>query len=274
MTRLMIVIVCAASVFLALVPGASSADLSWRGWTYSDQPPANPQLGDGWLPTSRHGVYVVTAPVLNVRQGPSTKSRVLYKLRAGELVQAQEDGDVDWVRLLDDGWVASEHLISLPVHQNLRYWTGTHWEPVGGKWHKIASRTDVYWPDGYTIIMTPEPGMPQVLGFDSWQAMYDDIKSHDGVISDIGLWHGSKFGSQQSSNFVDYPANGLTPSGHPFLNRQQEWMYFVWGKHFLGTSTQVLIRLQGDPPHTVPVMRIEGGAEDGKQREFAIYVKI
>ncbi len=33
------------------------------------------------------------------------------------------------------------------------------------RWHKVASRTDDYWPDGYHIILTPEPGMPQALGY-------------------------------------------------------------------------------------------------------------
>ena len=106
------------AAWLIVVPlsTAGSADPSWRGWTYSAQPPANPQLGDGWLPTN---------------------------------------------------------------HQNLRYWNGTHWEPVGGRWYKIASFTDDDWPQE-GLVLQVEPGMPQALGFESWQAMYDDIKSPDG----------------------------------------------------------------------------------------------
>lgn len=43
--------------------------------------------------------------------------------------------------------------------------------------------------------------MPQVLGFASWQAMYDDIMSLDGMISDVGLWHDSNFGNE-SGNYL------------------------------------------------------------------------
>ena len=203
--------------------GPSSADPSWRGWTYSDQPPANPQPGDGWLPMSRHGIYEVTASELNVRSGPGTQFRVLHQLQRGDRVRGIGSGE--WVELADGGWVSSEHLHFQPIHHNLRYWTGTYWEPVGSKWHKIASRTDDDWPE--LNVLDVEPGMPQILGFESWQAVADDIDSPDGVISEIGLQFKGNAGSEITNWFESFPANGLAPAGYPrILCPSEKWLYF------------------------------------------------
>ena len=221
----MVLIVLMLAVWLGAVSltSDSSADPSWRGWTYSDQPPANPQPGDGWMPMSRHGIYEVTASELNVRSGPGTQFRALHQFQGGDRVRGIGSGE--WVELADGGWVSSEHLHFQPIHHNLRYWTGTYWEPVGSKWHKIATRTDDDWPK--LNVLDVEPGMPQALGFESWQAMADDIDSPDGVISEIGLQYKSNAGNEVSNWFESFPANGLAPGGYPYITCSEEkWLYF------------------------------------------------
>lgn len=216
MTRLMIVIVCVAAVFSALVPNVSSAEPFWRGWVYQDQAPANPQLGDGWLPTS---------------------------------------------------------------HQNLRYWNGTHWEPVGGKWYKVASYTDDWWP---ARVLDVEPGMPQALGFESWQAMADDIDSPDGVISEIGLHYKGNAGSEVSNWFESFPANGLAPAGYPLMPcKDEKWLYLSRGRTSDYGSNLMHLRLQGTncvdgsvsgPQTPVLVPHIE--FDSAHDITLSVYVKI
>ena len=140
------------------------------------------------------------------------------------------------------------------------------------RWYKVASRTDDYWPDGVHIILTPESGMPQALGFESWQALYEDAVSLDGAITDVGLWYDSNFGSEQTNNFVDFPA-GLVPEGRPYMNSADRWMYFAYGKHALSSSTQALVRFQGVDGHAGPVLRMEVGVDKPADAEFALYVK-
>ena len=218
MTRLMIVIVCVAAVFSALAPNVSSAEPFWRGWVYSDAPPANPQPGDGWLPTS---------------------------------------------------------------HQNLRYWSGTHWEPVGGKWYKIASHTNDWWPPEGRVLDV-EPGMPQALGFETWQAMVDDIHSPDGVISEIGLHYDSNVGSEVTNWFESFPANGLAPEGYPYLGGSEKWFYFAYNRTTFYGADRVFVRLQGSqealvrngPAPITPVLRHAIGVDAGTDFTLALYVKI
>lgn len=140
------------------------------------------------------------------------------------------------------------------------------------RWHKVASRTDDYWPDGYHIILTPEPGMPQALGYATWQALYEDIRSLDGSVTDVGLWYDSNFGSEANNNFVSYPA-GLVPAGRPHMNSTNRWMYFTHAKHSLSSATQAYVRFQGVDGHVGPVMRLEIGVHGRGDPEFALYVK-
>ena len=140
------------------------------------------------------------------------------------------------------------------------------------RWYKVASRIDDYWPDGYHIILTPEPGMPQALGYATWQALHEDIRSLDGSITDVGLWYDSNFGAETRNNFVSYPA-GLVPEGRPFMNSSDYWMYFTHAKHSLSSSTQAYVRFQGVDGHVGPVMRLEIGVHGRGDPEFALYVK-
>ena len=265
--------------------GPSSADPSWRGWTYSDQPPANPQPGDGWLPMSRHGIYEVTASVLNVRSGPGTQFRALHQFQGGDRVRGIGYGD--WVELADGGWVSSEHLHFQPIHHNLRYWTGTYWEPVGSKWHKIASYTDDWRP---ARVLDVESGMPQALGFESWQAMADDIDSPDGVISEIGLQYEGNDGSEITNWFESFPANGLAPAGYPHrigTCRHEKWFYLSMARTSdsfgsRGNDEMMHLRLQGTdcvagrgPAPTTPVLAPHIEFEkDLADITLAVYVKI
>ena len=144
------------------------------------------------------------------------------------------------------------------------------------RWHKVASRVNYRWPDSQTLILTPEPGMPQTLGYASWQALYDDITSLDGAITDVGLWHDSNFGSEAGNNFVSFPA-GLVPEGRPYLDSPDYWMYFNYSQ-YLGRKL-AYVRFQGDHVygewHAGPVMQMELGYSDanGMNMEFALYVK-
>ena len=96
---------------------------------------------------------------------------------------------------------------------------GTRLRPAPGRWYKVASRTDDYWP-GFgsrtpgSAVLTPEPGMPQALGFADWQALYDDISSSDGTISQLMLRSSDSAGSPAGGyNSKILPAQGLAPEG-------------------------------------------------------------
>ena len=72
-------------------------------------------------------------------------------------------------------------------------WDGTRLLPAPGRWYKVASRTDDYWPGFYqspTRKPSPSPrnrGCPRPSALQDWQALYDDISSPDGKISLIML---------------------------------------------------------------------------------------
>lgn len=160
-------------------------------------------------------------------------------------------------------------------------WDGERLRPVPGRWYKVASRIDDDWPDGATIALTPEPGMPQALGYASWQAMYEDAVSLDGRITDIGLWFDRNFGSEATNILVQHPA-GLVPEGRPFMGSQERWMYFTWNLNHMGTymhgTNQAMIRIQGVPDFPDgwigPVMMLEIGTNFGSDVEFSLYVKM
>ena len=205
---------------LVCAPVAAVAGPILRGWTYSAQAPANPQPGDGWLPTN---------------------------------------------------------------HQNLRYWSGTHWEPVGGRWYKVASHTQDDWngfsgPTNPAIPnpLHPEPGMPQALGFENWQALCDDIRSLDGVISDVGLWYErtpNPYVKNPKTTYFDVHPAGLVPVGQPSSVSSTEWFYFTWDMlRERVVHNKAYVRCQPDPDY--PVMLLDYGIDSPWDITFALYVKI
>ena len=204
---------------IVLPTASATAQNILRGWGYSAQPPANPQLGDGWLPAN---------------------------------------------------------------HTNLRYWNGTHWEPVGGKWYKIGTYTnDDFPPEG--VVLQVEPGMPQALGFETWQAMADDIASPDGVISEIGLQYVEHVDTGKTNWFESFPANGLAPEGWPYFDSDERWMYLSRDRTRGAGKNVVYLRLQGtqDAHHrrreggpTSPVLRPQIGYDGAWDKTYTVYVKI
>ena len=112
-------------------------------------------------------------------------------------------------------------------------WDGTRLQPVPGRWYKVASRSDDYWP-GFSsrtpkaATLTPEPGMPQALGFATWQDLYDDINSPDGTISMIMLRAATEGGNGHANNYDTQilPAQGLAPEGIVSLGDRLPWIVF------------------------------------------------
>ncbi len=162
-------------------------------------------------------------------------------------------------------------------------WDGSRLRPVPGRWYKVAERTNDFWPDGgsypiNTVALTPVPGMPQALGFDSWQAMYEDIMSLDGMITDVGLWHDSNFGNESGNYFERHPA-GLVPEGKPYMNSTDRWLYFTWSRSPYpgqGIGNQALIRVQGVTGFTEegPAFRLQMEMDFAVDNTFALYVKM
>ena len=107
---------------------------------------------------------------------------------------------------------------------------GTRLYPAPGRWYKVASRTDDYWP-GFSsrtpeaVALTPEPGMPQALGFSSWQALYDDISSPEGTISLIML-RASNANNRHAKDVQILPAQGLAPESKVSLAEARTWIVF------------------------------------------------
>lgn len=121
-------------------------------------------------------------------------------------------------------------------------WDGTRLLPAPGRWYKVASRTDDYWP-GFSsrtpeaVTLTPDPGMPQAIGFADWQALYDDISSPDGMISLIMLRASrattdDRFDVNADRRHADsfevqiLPAQGLAPEGIVSLAEARTWIVF------------------------------------------------
>ena len=94
-------------------------------------------------------------------------------------------------------------------------WDGNRLRPVPGRWYKVASLTQDDWFGfgGLHAIpnqLVPEPGMPQALGFASWQAMYEDIVAIDGVIAEVGLHYtGTSNNNPTATYMARHPANLL-----------------------------------------------------------------
>ncbi len=157
-----------------------------------------------------------------------------------------------------------------------RCWDGAQWRAAPGRWYKVASHTGTYWPDSVNIILTPEPGMPQALGFASWDDLHADVLSLDGMISDVGLWYDGNFGGEQG-NYLDRHPAGLVPEGQPYRDSRERWLYFVWHRDSLATAEQVYVRFHGtalDLGPTTPVLRMEIGLHAPADMELALYVKM
>lgn len=167
-------------------------------------------------------------------------------------------------------------------------WDGTRWRPAPNKWYKVASRTDDDWFGlssgglGGAVVpnqLTPEPGMPQALGFDSWQALYDDLASPDGMILEIALrYHSPAVGTGRSkTTFTSHPANGLFPETTITHADSHLWIPFQW--NLLAQLTQVnytpnpaYVRFQHDP--NGPILLLNGGVDFRTDDTFALYVKM
>ena len=90
-----------------------------------------------------------------------------------------------------------------------------------GCWYKVASYTQNDWSgfSGPTNPAIPNPlhpelGMAQTLGFEIWQALCDDIRSLDVVITDMDLWYESTPNNNPTTTyFDDHPAGGSAVLG-------------------------------------------------------------
>ena len=156
-------------------------------------------------------------------------------------------------------------------------WDGTRLRPVPGRWYKVASRVEDDWlglgsRGTHVNQLTPEPGMPQALGFASWQALYDDIASPDGVVSDVGLWYAHPgIGGEQSTNFVQFPA-GLIPNGAPSSAQPDvRWYYFRYDTMEIGLTNLAYVRFQHE---NGPLLMLERGIDYPWDIEFSLYVKM
>ena len=128
---------------------------------------------------------------------------------------------------------------------------------TAGRWYKVASLTQddfngLSGPHNPVIPnqMIPEPGMPQALGFETWQALYDDIMAVDGEIAEIGLHYiGTANNHPVGAYLARHPAHpGLLPEGQPSSASAPEWIYFAWDvPRNPITSNLGYVRFQHDP---------------------------
>ncbi|MDE0673071.1 MAG: hypothetical protein OXH72_15155 [Caldilineaceae bacterium] len=157
-------------------------------------------------------------------------------------------------------------------------WDGERLRPMPGRRYRVASRVEDDWGGSSSMMpmynqLEPVPGMPQALGFDSWEAVYDDLISLDGVISDVGLWFAEPgVGGEFRTNFVQYPA-GLIPEGVPVVVQPDvRWMYFRWDSFDFSLTNLAYVRFQHDPGG--PILYLERATDYPWDVEFALYVKL
>ena len=154
--------------------------------------------------------------------------------------------------------------------------------PAPARWHKVASYTNDDF-NGFSgphnpVIpnqMVPEPGMPQALGFASWQALYDDIVAVDGVIAEIGLqYEGSANNNPAADTFIWYPAHpGILPEGQPSSVDPSEWIYFAWDQLKNPTTPNTAyVRFQHDPGG--PLLLFDLGINAGWDRTYSLWIRI
>ncbi|MCY4523095.1 MAG: hypothetical protein OXC13_20270 [Caldilineaceae bacterium] len=149
---------------------------------------------------------------------------------------------------------------------------------VHARWYKVASHTNDDW-NGFSTNppianpLHPEPGMPQAIGFDSWQAVYADILSPNGRITDIGLWYESTPNNNPTTTYFDDHPAALVPIGQPSAASQNEWMYFTWDmlKQRV-VHNKAYVRFQ--PAHDYPVMLLDYGIDSPWDITFALWIKI
>ena len=153
-------------------------------------------------------------------------------------------------------------------------WHEGRLRPVPGRWYKVASRIDDDWTGFGDMAnqLAPEPGMPQALGFESWQAVYDDIASGTGMITDVGLWYSKiNFGGQFTTSFVQFPAS-LIPEGKPSIAQHHRWYYFPYGmRDYFGRVDLAMVRFQHEGG---PIITFDAGMDFPWDVEFALYVKM
>ena len=158
-------------------------------------------------------------------------------------------------------------------------WDGNRLRPVPGRWYRVASRINDDWRGfgsrGVNVNqLEPEPGMPQALGFDTWQAMADDIASGTGMITDVGLrFSQPNVGSEVGQSFVQFPA-GLIPDGAPSMAQPNlRWYYFRWAveESWDYHVNVAMVRFQHE---TGPMLTLDAGRDFVWDTEFAIYVKM
>ena len=167
-------------------------------------------------------------------------------------------------------------------------WDGTRLRPVPGRWYKVAAYTQDDWRGlssgglGGSPVpeqLTPVPGMPQALGFASWQAMYDDMASPNGIITEVGLHYERETvgtGSTKTT-FTRHPAGELLPETTITHAQPHLWIPFQW--NLLAQVTQVnyspnpaYVRFQHDPggPILLFAMGFNGFTED----TFSLWVRM
>lgn len=150
------------------------------------------------------------------------------------------------------------------------------------RWHKVASYTNDDFngfsgPHNPAIPnqMIPEPGMPQALGFASWQGLYDDIVAVDGEVVEIAMqYEGSANNHPTTDSFVQYPAHpGILPEGQPSRAEPHEWIYFAWD-HIRNpiTPNTAYVRFQHDPGG--PILLFDLGINAGWDRTYSLWVKM
>ena len=150
--------------------------------------------------------------------------------------------------------------------------------PVPGRWYKVASLTQDDWFGfgGLHAIpnqLVPEPGMPQALGFASWQAMYEDIVAIDGVIAEVGLHYtGTSNNNPTATYMARHPADSrLLPEGQQVREDPHEWIYFTWDVSYFPASPNIAyVRVQHDPGG--PVMLFDFGINAGWDRTYSLWV--
>ncbi|MDE0672603.1 MAG: hypothetical protein OXH72_12765 [Caldilineaceae bacterium] len=157
-------------------------------------------------------------------------------------------------------------------------WHNGRLRPVPGRWYRVASRINDDWLGfgsmGVTVNqLEPEPGMPQALGFDTWQALSDDIASGTGQITDVGLRFARPgVGSEMSQTFMQFPA-GLIPEGRPSSAESLYWYYFRWDfdDYFTHAVNIAMVRFQHEGG---PIITFDAGRDFVWDVEFALYVKM
>ena len=123
------VLAVALFVVAALVcaPVAAVAGPILKGWAYSAHAPANPQLGDGWLPANHQTCATGTGRIGSRWAAAGTRSRPARKTTGPASTRSRRNGNAAGPRFCHVGRHARRHPVADGVIQEVGLWySGAH----------------------------------------------------------------------------------------------------------------------------------------------------